>query len=73
MEKRCTKCQQIKPLEMFHKDKGNQDGFSTQCKECVTTRKREQYQQNPTKFLERCKIWRQTNKPKIQNYYQENK
>jgi 5-methylcytosine-specific restriction endonuclease McrA len=33
-QKRCSKCGELKPLDAFHKAKGNKDGFHTQCKAC---------------------------------------
>lgn len=35
----CYRCKQIKPLELFAKDKRRQNGHSTICKECDSKRK----------------------------------
>lgn len=32
--KRCTKCGEIKPSDMFHRHKAHTDGLSSQCKKC---------------------------------------
>jgi hypothetical protein len=32
--KQCSKCHQIKPLDAFHKHKGNRDGHRGYCKQC---------------------------------------
>lgn len=32
--KKCTKCNRILPLDNFHKDKDNKDGFAHHCKDC---------------------------------------
>lgn len=34
-EKRCSKCQQYKPLSEFHKHKGQPQGVHARCKECI--------------------------------------
>ena len=34
MEKKCRICDKTKPLESFHKKKGNRDGHRTDCKNC---------------------------------------
>jgi len=35
MEKKCTKCQEVKPLDQFYKDKYNKkDGHMYTCKTC---------------------------------------
>jgi 5-methylcytosine-specific restriction endonuclease McrA len=35
-QKRCPKCAQFKPLEMFGKHKGKKDGLTAWCKECLS-------------------------------------
>lgn len=32
--KECNKCHQLKPLDQFHKNKWNKDGYQTYCKNC---------------------------------------
>lgn len=34
MEKTCKKCQSVKPVELFYKDKYAKDGRMSVCKEC---------------------------------------
>ena len=34
MNKKCTKCGEVKPLTLFYKDKGNKDGYHYYCKKC---------------------------------------
>jgi hypothetical protein len=34
MEKRCSKCKQVLPLENFHKNKSIADGHASVCKQC---------------------------------------
>jgi len=44
--KHCTKCQQLKPLSDFQKDKQKKIGYSSHCKECRNAWIRE-YQRRP--------------------------
>lgn len=39
-EKRCSKCNTVKNLSMFNKDKSKKDGHHTTCRECEKERKR---------------------------------
>lgn len=38
--KRCTKCNEIKPLEQYHNHKGHSDGKASSCKDCHRTQVR---------------------------------
>jgi hypothetical protein len=40
-EKRCSKCDQTKPLSEFHKDPRTRDGLRTWCKDCAIEKVRE--------------------------------
>jgi hypothetical protein len=42
----CTKCDQVKPLTAFAKDKRRKTGFSTRCIDCVRSYSRAWYEQN---------------------------
>ena len=35
MNKQCTKCQEIRPIDCFTKEKGKKDGYCAWCKQCV--------------------------------------
>jgi len=37
-QKRCPKCEEIKPLEMFGKHKGKKDGLTSWCKQCLLSK-----------------------------------
>lgn len=81
--KKCTKCEEIKPLDEFCKHKGNKDGHSYWCKEC---RKKpikpklceicgEEFKVNSNfqKYCEKCskivnKKYYEDNKEKIKEY-----
>lgn len=44
--KRCSACQQFKPISNFYKNRAQQDGFANQCKLCSTHSSRK-YRQSP--------------------------
>ena len=35
MSKKCSKCQMVKRLDCFHKDRSSKDGYNHKCKECT--------------------------------------
>lgn len=37
--RRCIYCRETKPLDAFHKNKGNWDGRTNVCKECIQARR----------------------------------
>ena len=45
--KKCTKCEEVKPLEEFHRDRARKDGRQRQCKTCVRERDRLRNLENP--------------------------
>jgi len=53
MEKQCTKCKEIKPLEEFGKRSGTADGLKYECKTCCKTAAKTYSQSN--KFKTRIK------------------
>ncbi len=48
----CTKCQQVKTLDLFYNNKSRRDGKSEQCKQCLDDRYR-----NPV-AIENRRVWR---------------
>lgn len=75
MERQCTQCKEIKPQTDFYKDKYNLSGFRSDCKNCgrianteyvrknresINLRKRQQYQENPLKQIQRNRQYRAT-------------
>ena len=86
--KRCSKCEEEKPLEEFHKHKRSKDGRRSSCKECQkqwrenNKEKRREYnkqyrEKNREKILEQKKQYYDNNKEKIleqqKQYYDNNK
>jgi len=59
--KECTKCGQEKPLSGFYKNKMRRFGVRSQCKVC----RKQYYQENRDKVLERGKQYHQENRDKI--------
>ena len=68
IEKECSKCGEVKPLDGFNKRKDSKDGYQYSCKEC-----RKQYRQdNKEQIKEYKKQYRQDNKEAISEYNKEN-
>jgi len=71
--KKCSKCEEVKPVEEFYKDKSKKDGHQSKCKECI----KEYYEKNKRKIAEYKVKHRTKNKGKIAEhnkmYREENK
>lgn len=81
--KRCTKCQQEKPLSEFYKRKDSKDGYRSHCKSCMGIYEKERYpsikkdkqkqrqkyyEDNREKILQSNKDWLDSNKEKRRDY-----
>ena len=77
MTKKCSKCDEVKPLEGFHKNKKAKDGMQSQCKECGRQQCRQYYQANKEAKAEYNKQYRQANKAELdehrKQYYDANR
>jgi hypothetical protein len=62
MEKRCTKCGQIKPLSEFNKNKTRVDGHREMCKNCRSQYEKRLKDSNPEKVRERYNKYNQSQK-----------
>lgn len=51
MEKKCTNCERLLPLESFTKNKNSTDGHFYRCKECENKRKKEFYYNGYNKVM----------------------
>ena len=64
MEKSCTKCGEVKPLEDFAVASREKSGRATACKECEQARNKKYREDNPEKELARNKKYREDNPEK---------
>jgi hypothetical protein len=73
MYKICSKCKEQKLFSEFNKNKSKNDGYSTQCKNCIQQYyqinkanallyQKEYYEANKDKILERVRDYQQSNK-----------
>ena len=56
MKKECSKCNNIKPLDEFHKNKGSKDGYRSKCKLCVKEYTKDYNNKNKEKTQENKNI-----------------
>jgi hypothetical protein len=61
-EKKCKKCNSLKPIEDFNKNKKQEDGLDKMCKSCSRLESKKYYEKNREKELTRLKIYRENNK-----------
>ena len=64
MRKVCSKCGIEKDVGEFHKNRSKPGGLSRQCKECVCSRMRARYADNPCVFREKSAAWNNNNPQK---------
>ena len=64
MSKACSKCEEVKELECFHKMSAAKDGHCCHCKTCVSTYSKANYRANS----ERLKAYRKANSEKNTAY-----
>lgn len=55
--KRCSKCQQAKPVDQFTADARRRDGLRPQCRECGRANTRDHYRRNRESVLARTSRW----------------
>ena len=80
VDKRCTKCEEVKPLESFGKQSGTKDGLKYMCKACnnaarkawkeanperVRAASKARYEANSDKVKARAKAWKEANPDKV--------
>ena len=68
--KKCKICELEKSLDNFSKRKSSSDGHRHQCKECIKTQKKEYYNKNKVYLSEKNKIWRENNKDRLKENYE---
>ena len=57
MERKCSKCDVVKPLDEFHRSPKGKYGRSAECKECRKEYDAQRYQNNREKILEHRKAF----------------
>jgi len=71
IEKKCKKCNCIKTINNYHKDKNNKDGHGNICKLCQKQKFNKYYSLNKEKILLRNKQWRMNNSERYKKSLQE--
>lgn len=66
--KRCYGCKETKPIEEFHRNSKQKDGYSTRCKECAIKNARTNYIKNRERHQEYQRAHRVTNTEYYKNY-----
>ena len=66
--KKCSKCQEVKPINMFNKNKAKKDGLHNWCKKCKNENKRKNYLENPDLAKEKVQQWRNKNPDRVALY-----
>ena len=66
--KKCSKCQTIKPLDSFCKDKIRKDGLSNYCKSCNSIQCAQYRESHQAQVKARSQAYYQNNKEKIAAY-----
>jgi hypothetical protein len=51
MEKKCSKCKEVKSLDEFYNDKRNKDGKQARCRNCIIEDKRKYREENREKVI----------------------
>ena len=77
INKKCAKCEIIKPFSEYYNCSRSKDGKVSSCKGCESKRKKLFYLNNKDKVNSRNRIWRDNNPDKVKeqhvNYYNDNK
>ena len=60
--KTCTKCDSVKPIDAFHKNKRGKFGVSSVCKICQSAYSRIRYSENRDAILEKNAEWKKANR-----------
>ena len=69
MNKKCTKCGEVKPLSEFHKNKRNKDGAYSYCKLCSNEAVRKWQAEHPEYAREYWRKWYAENREKVREKY----
>lgn len=64
MNKKCTKCKEVKKLEDFNNKSASKDGKQIYCRECENYLSREQYKKHKERKDKQNRAWYEANKEK---------
>lgn len=67
-EKTCSKCNQLKPISEYPKDKTTKSGYCGYCKVCKRDKVKTAYLNNPDKHKNRVKQWSEANPDKVKQH-----
>lgn len=62
MQRQCTSCLALKPLDAFQRRKDSPDGLNRACKSCLSTRKRAEYAQKREYYMRKTKDYEKNRK-----------
>jgi hypothetical protein len=68
MEKKCLKCDIVKNIDFFSKDKSRKDGRHPYCKECVKIVSKPYFDSHKEEAIERTREWTLNNKERQEEY-----
>ncbi len=60
--KKCNKCNQVKSLDSFHRDKNYKDGRKQRCRECANASTKAWYKKNKKRVAKNTRSYRKGNK-----------
>jgi hypothetical protein len=69
--KRCKHCAEVKPLDLFYRDRAGADGHRPECKECTRRRRQTWYQKNREREIARVRQWQVENADRRRAYMEE--
>jgi 5-methylcytosine-specific restriction endonuclease McrA len=65
--KRCSKCQEDKPLDAFPRDRSKPDGRQSYCRDCRRVTNRRWVKENPKRHRENTRRWQAANAEKVRD------
>lgn len=67
--KRCKTCQEVKPVEQYHKQVNSPDGYSYNCKTCASQYGKRHHRDNPDYYIQRRKAYYEANRETIRESF----
>lgn len=63
--KRCKVCDQVQSVDRFYR-RNSTDGYRNDCKDCISVRSKEQYDQGREEIKARSRAWHAANRERVQ-------